>query len=69
MFTSDSECKIMIYSITKKLLRLIPFIFISACGADNTNNEEWRTLDLNNTVLLTLPQGEVVIELAPQFSP
>lgn len=69
IFTSDGEYKIMIYSITKKLLRLIPFIFISACGADNTNNEEWRTLDLNNTVLLTLPQGKVVIELAPQFSP
>lgn len=59
----------MIYSITKKLLMLIPFIFISACGADNANESEWRTLDLNNTVLLTLPQGKVVIELAPQFSP
>jgi len=30
---------------------------------------EWRKLDPNQTVLLTLPQGKVVIELAPQFSP
>jgi peptidylprolyl isomerase len=30
---------------------------------------EWRKLDLDKTVLLTLPHGKVVIELAPQFSP
>ncbi|XQW85232.1 peptidylprolyl isomerase [Thalassotalea piscium] len=30
---------------------------------------EWRVLDPNKTVLLTLPQGKVVIELAPQFAP
>ncbi|GAA5134986.1 peptidylprolyl isomerase [Thalassotalea piscium] len=30
---------------------------------------EWRALDPENTVLLTLPHGKVVIELAPQFSP
>lgn len=59
----------MIYSMIKKLLMLIPFIFVNACGADNANESEWRTLDLNNTVLLTLPHGKVVIELAPQFSP
>lgn len=59
----------MIYSMTKKLLRLIPFIFISACGADNATEQQWRALDINNTVLLTLPHGKVVIELAPQFSP
>lgn len=69
MFTSDSDYKIMIYSMTKKLLRLIPFIFISACGADNATEQQWRALDINNTVLLTLPHGKVVIELAPQFSP
>lgn len=38
---------------------------ITACNADS----EWRSLDVNNTVLLSLPQGQVVIELAPQFSP
>ena len=59
----------MIYSIAKKLLILLSFIFISACGAGNVTDQQWRTLDLNNTVLLTLPHGKVVIELAPQFSP
>ena len=36
---------------------------------DAHKSDEWRTLDTNKTVLLTLPQGKVVIELAPQFSP
>jgi len=30
---------------------------------------EWRALDPNNAVIITLPQGKVVVELAPQFSP
>lgn len=59
----------MIYSTSKKLFILITFVFMSACGADNSTSEPWRALDINNTVLLTLPQGKVVIELAPQFSP
>ncbi len=59
----------MIYSTAKKLLILMPFIFISACGAGNTSDQQWRSLELSNTVLLTLPHGKVVIELAPQFSP
>lgn len=59
----------MIYSTVKKLLIVLSFVFISACGADNATEQEWRSLDLNNTVLLTLPHGKVVIELAPQFSP
>jgi peptidylprolyl isomerase len=29
----------------------------------------WRTLDPDDTLYLTLPQGRVVIELAPQFAP
>ena len=29
----------------------------------------WRTLDPDNTLYVTLPQGRVVIELAPQFAP
>lgn len=33
------------------------------------NQDEWRTVALENMVLLTLPHGQVVIELAPQFSP
>mgnify|MGYP000527469572 CR=1 FL=1 len=40
---------------------------ISGCYAKDAT--EWRKLSLDNTVLLTLPQGKVVIELAPQFSP
>jgi len=59
----------MIYSIAKNLLILITVVFMSACGAGNSTSEQWRTLDLNNTVLLTLPHGKVVIELAPQFAP
>lgn len=59
----------MIYSTVKKLLIGFSFVFISACDAENVTEQEWRSLDLNNTVLLTLPHGKVVIELAPQFSP
>jgi peptidylprolyl isomerase len=44
-------------------------LFSSASSLANEQLSEWRTLDLNNTVLLTLPHGKVVIELAPQFSP
>jgi peptidylprolyl isomerase len=29
----------------------------------------WRQLDPDNTLYVTLPQGKVVIELAPQFAP
>jgi peptidylprolyl isomerase len=29
----------------------------------------WRALDPQNTLYMSLPQGEVVIELAPQFAP
>jgi peptidylprolyl isomerase len=29
----------------------------------------WRTLDPDDTLYMTLPQGRVVIELAPQFAP
>ncbi len=30
---------------------------------------QWRSLDPDNTLLMTLPHGKVVIELAPQFAP
>lgn len=59
----------MIYSTSQKLFILISFFFMSACGAENSVSNKWRALDVNNTVLLTLPHGKVVIELAPQFSP
>lgn len=51
------------------IVTLISLLFISACGAENSNESTWRKLALNNTVLLTLPHGKVVIELAPQFAP
>ncbi|MCW8864182.1 MAG: peptidylprolyl isomerase [Colwellia sp.] len=59
----------MIYSTLKKLFFLSAMAFVSACDANNVSDEQWRALEVNNTVLLTLPQGKVVIELAPQFSP
>jgi peptidylprolyl isomerase len=30
---------------------------------------DWRELDPDNTVLMALPQGQVLIELAPRFAP
>ncbi len=30
--------------------------------------DDWRRVDPNNMVVMTLPQGEVIIELAPQFA-
>lgn len=52
--------------IVGKLAVFASLMFVTACGA---GDEQWRQLSLENTVLLTLPQGKVVIELAPQFSP
>ncbi len=31
--------------------------------------QQWRKVDPDNAVLMSLPQGQVVIELAPQFAP
>ena len=44
-------------------------VFLAFVWSDNLNAGEWRALDPEKTVLMTLPQGKVVIELAPQFSP
>jgi len=54
--------------IFKKLLILSGMLvgFSATCSAQSN---EWRALNPDKTVLLTLPQGKVVIELAPQFSP
>mgnify|MGYP003386711707 CR=1 FL=1 len=52
-----------------KIIVLSIVLFSSAGSLAKEQLSEWRTLDLNNTVLLTLPHGKVVIELAPQFSP
>lgn len=32
-------------------------------------NKDWRDLDINNTLYITLDSGVVVVELAPQFAP
>lgn len=36
---------------------------------DGAPASAWRALDPDNTLYVTLPQGRVVIELAPQFAP
>ena len=59
----------MMKTATKILAACSSLLFINACGADNASDSLWRQLDLTNTVLLTLPHGKVVIELAPQFAP
>jgi peptidylprolyl isomerase len=53
------------------MTRKLSFFIITLLTILNVNafDSEWRKLDPNNAVLLTLPHGEVVIELAPQFSP
>ncbi|MEW6989784.1 peptidylprolyl isomerase [Colwelliaceae bacterium 6441] len=50
-----------------KLLFLLTSLFMTLSIYANEN--EWRSLDPNNAILLTLPHGKVVIELAPQFAP
>ncbi|TRX55108.1 peptidylprolyl isomerase [Thalassomonas sp. M1454] len=42
--------------------------FIPSASAQESENK-WRSLDLNNTVLLELATGSVVIELNPKFAP
>jgi peptidylprolyl isomerase len=46
-----------------------PIAKIITAQDTNSNQSEWRTVKIENMVLLTLPHGKVVIELAPQFSP
>ncbi|WP_199097325.1 peptidylprolyl isomerase [Dyella sp. ASV21] len=36
---------------------------------DKSSAQEWRTPDPQNLLLMQLPQGKVVIELAPDFTP
>jgi peptidylprolyl isomerase len=58
-------------TINKTFLGVVT-IFLAAFVIPNANastEQQWRQLDENNTVLLTLPHGKVVIELTPQFSP
>jgi peptidylprolyl isomerase len=52
------------------ILAISALLVVFGAFADTKKNDnEWRTLDADNTVLLRLPHGKIVIELAPQFSP
>ncbi len=53
----------------KYFLAMSALLLVNACDADDVSDAQWRSLDLNTSILLTLPYGKVVIELAPQFSP
>ncbi|WP_241238804.1 peptidylprolyl isomerase [Colwellia sp. Arc7-635] len=58
-------------SSTVKAEQSVQEKIMAQVAAENAikNKDEWRTVDINNMVMLTLPHGKVVIELAPQFSP
>ncbi len=55
----------------------VPLFFVVNCQANKTPYEiiaqapdaHWRTLDLDNTLYITLNTGTVVVELAPTFAP
>ncbi len=53
----------------KNMLALTAILFTNLGSADNLSDNLWRKLELDEMVLLTLPHGKVVIELAPQFAP
>lgn len=54
----------------KLILAMSTLLTIFSAAAQTSKiADQWRTLDVARTVLLTLPHGKVVIELAPQFSP
>ncbi|WP_440875051.1 peptidylprolyl isomerase [Thalassotalea sp. PLHSN55] len=51
--------------ISSMLIAFIALVTLPSAANDIT----WRSLNPEHTVLMTLPHGKVVIELAPQFSP
>jgi peptidylprolyl isomerase len=53
----------------KYMLVFTFFLHIKMCFAYKPDNTLWRKVEPSNSVLLTLPHGKVVIELAPQFAP
>jgi len=46
--------RIMIYLTFKKLLVVSAIAFANICSASINDNDQWRALNLNNTVLLTM---------------
>ncbi len=59
------------FSTTASAEESVQAQIMAKVAAENAhkNPDEWRTVAIENMVLLTLPQGKVVIELAPQFAP
>ena len=59
------------FSTTASAEESVQAQIMAKVAAENAlkNPDEWRAVAIENMVLLTLPQGKVVIELAPQFSP
>ena len=55
----------------KKQLLAPLFMPVALLTAVNccANESEWRSVDPENAVVMMLPTGKAVIELAPQFSP
>ncbi len=54
------------FYIAAKEVQLLKTPYQIIAGAPDT---DWRSLDLNNTLYITLESGTVVVELAPQFAP
>jgi len=56
-------------NINRRYFKLV-CVFIAVIMSHLTMAKtQWRSLDPNNTVLMTLPYGKVVIELAPNVAP
>jgi peptidylprolyl isomerase len=76
------ESSHMTYRVLDSIVVLLVSIW-AACGADkpdakaltvaevlaSSKPSDWRPLDPENTIYLELPEGRVVIELAPSFAP
>lgn len=57
----------MIKTICTSLLFISPIVFSSS--QPNAKDDSWRKLDPNKSVVMSLPHGKIIIELATQFSP
>ncbi|NMP33153.1 peptidylprolyl isomerase [Thalassotalea sp. M1531] len=53
--------------LTKLAICLASVLMLNSACAENKT--QWRTPNLENLAVMTLPQGKVVIELAPEFAP
>jgi peptidylprolyl isomerase len=55
--------------INKSSSILLSLILLISLFSANSHADNWRKVATENTVLMTLPQGKVVIELAPFVAP